>query len=146
MEAFHRPSVPTGSGQSNHRTYELPRASGADSSTEAGPGHIKPPGKPTHQRKLSVQSGELSCGIAARVPGGPPTPFPLADPDRSEPDTAAAAAAITATATAAAPSGAASASTAAVSAAAASAAAVSVAMYARRTCSGLFLIEDIEGR
>jgi hypothetical protein len=78
--------------------------------------------------------------------------LPLADPDRSDPDTAAAAAAITATATAAAPSGAASAPAAAMSAASAATAAVSAAavsvgrkLDAGRMCSSVLLIEDIEG-
>jgi hypothetical protein len=78
----------------------------------------------------------------------------LADPDRSEPETAAATAAITATPTAAAPPGAASAASAAVSAAAAPSSAVAATavptlggeLYSGRMCSGVFLVEDIEGR
>ena len=88
----------------------------------------------------------------------------LADLDRSNPDTATSAAAVAATSAAAAPSSAASAavaaaatpssaavsatSTPAAAAAAVSAAAVSVRgkLNAGRMCSGLFLIEDIEGR
>jgi hypothetical protein len=84
----------------------------------------------------------------------------LADPERSNPDTAASTAAVAATSAAAAPSSAASATSAAASAAAPSSAVpattvtattvpatvpVARELYAERMCSGVFLVEDIEG-